>query len=192
MDPTGLEGFEGTDRYVIQRRMRVWIPCILSLVVLGSGFAQAPAGSILGVIADQSEAVIPKAVVTVTNVATGSHRIVTTGDDGAYVIPALPPGDYEVKAEAAGMGGVIRRATVEAGSATAVNLTLTVAGVQDAVTVAGVSPQLQYSSNRIAGVVTRMPPSGSRSCASKPAETRRISGLNCRSTGRITSVNTIW
>ena len=136
--------------------MKSKLRIILTLISLGSGWAQAPAGSILGVITDQSEAVIPKAAITVTNVATGSRRAARAGDDGAYVVAALAPGDYELKAEAPGMAAIVRRATVEAGSATAVNLTLTVAGVQDTVTVAGASPQLQYSSNRIAGVVTRM------------------------------------
>src|ERR1041385_7554432 len=129
---------------------------VLLLTMVAPAFAQAPSGSILGLITDQSEAVIPKAAITVTNVATGARRSTKAGDDGAYVVAALPPGDYELKAEATGMSAVTRGATVEAGSATTVNLTLTVAGVQEAVSVAGTSPQLQYSSNRIAGVVTRM------------------------------------
>ena len=130
--------------------------CVACFVACSSGFAQAPAGSIVGVIGDQSEAVIPRAVVTATNVDTGLRRAVIAGGAGGYVIAALPSGEYELKAEAPGMSPAVRRATVAAGSETTVNMTLAVAGMKEVLTVAGASPQIQYGSNRIAGVLTRM------------------------------------
>lgn len=136
--------------------MRVTLLNVLGFLASATGFAQAPAGSIIGVISDQSEAVVPRAVVTATNVDTGLRRAAITGSAGGYAIAALPSGDYELKAEAPGMSPAVRRATVAAGSDTTVNMTLTVAGMKEVLTVAGASPQIQYGSNRIAGVLTRM------------------------------------
>jgi protocatechuate 3,4-dioxygenase beta subunit len=43
---------------------------------------------------------VPGATVT-REAATGITRSVTTNDEGTYQIFALPPGDYEISAEAA-------------------------------------------------------------------------------------------
>ena len=55
-------------------------------------YAQVLYGSIAGTLTDESGAVVPKAVVTVTNTSTGLSREATTTDDGYYTIPNLPEG----------------------------------------------------------------------------------------------------
>jgi hypothetical protein len=47
------------------------------------------------------------ATVTARNTATGISRSVTTGDDGSYKLIGLPPGDYEVTAEATNFKKVV-------------------------------------------------------------------------------------
>jgi hypothetical protein len=53
-------------------------------------------------VTDQSGAVVSGAKVTVRNQATGFERIVQTGSNGNYQAAALPPGVYQVEAQAQG------------------------------------------------------------------------------------------
>ena len=46
---------------------------------------------------------------TVASAATGLKRAVVSDADGRYVVPALPPGRYELRAELAGFKPQIRR-----------------------------------------------------------------------------------
>ena len=73
----------------------------LRLVVLLSAFfaAYAPAqttnGLITGVVTDQSGAVVPGAQVRVINENTSAVRTTVSGDNGAYIVPQIPPGIYD-------------------------------------------------------------------------------------------------
>ena len=64
--------------------------------------AQTYQGRILGVVSDQSGAVVPGAKVTITNTATGATRALTTSASGDYAAPNLEPGPYTVTVEASG------------------------------------------------------------------------------------------
>ena len=59
-------------------------------------------GSITGVVKDATGAVIPAAIVTVTEQQTGSAVKVTSQADGSYTAPNLAPAFYRVAAEVAG------------------------------------------------------------------------------------------
>ena len=55
---------------------------------------------------DTSGAVVPDAVLTVTNTATKASRWVSTNSEGRYAVPGLAPGNYEIRAQATGMKAV--------------------------------------------------------------------------------------
>src|SRR5208337_372068 len=74
----------------------------LACVVAWPAIAVGPTGTIVGTVADPSEAVIPKAQITVRNQGTNATREVETDGDGDFSVPLLPPGVYEVSAEKAG------------------------------------------------------------------------------------------
>src|SRR6266699_3761138 len=74
--------------------------CILVLSV-SPALAQAD-GSISGVIRDASGAVIPGAMVTVTNPATNQVRSAISNEAGVYNFPVLQPGKYDIKVELPG------------------------------------------------------------------------------------------
>src|SRR2546430_171122 len=67
---------------------------LVSLPVL----AQSANGRISGVVKDQTGGSIVGAMVTVTDVARGLTRNLTTDDAGAYLAPNLLPGTYSVRA----------------------------------------------------------------------------------------------
>ena len=73
---------------------------LLGAMLSTAAFAQSPTGSIEGVVADSSGAVIPNAKITITNVATNETKTVSTDREGRFEAPLLPPGTYSVQAAA--------------------------------------------------------------------------------------------
>jgi hypothetical protein len=73
--------------------------CFSGIVVFSQ--AQSSTADLSGTISDPNGAVVPGAVVTARNIATGAMRTVTANDSGTYQFLGLPPGDYEITAEAA-------------------------------------------------------------------------------------------
>ncbi len=66
-------------------------------------FAQGGAvGTILGTVADNTGAVVAKADVEVSNVATGSSQRTQTNESGTFTVPYLKPGTYKVSVSAPG------------------------------------------------------------------------------------------
>jgi len=75
----------------------------LSLFYLASGSnAQTVQGVITGTVTDPSGASVPKAMVIITNVGTNISQTATTGEDGSYRFPLVPPGQYVVDVKATG------------------------------------------------------------------------------------------
>ena len=117
--------------------------------------AQAPTGTISGIVSDESGAVIPNATVTITNKATAISRAATTNAEGYYSAPALAAGDYEVRVEANGFKTSVRAATVEAGGFTQVNMPMSLGGTKEVVTVEAATAQINYESHNVEGVIER-------------------------------------
>src|SRR2546427_6724721 len=78
--------------------------CLLALLVFlpSLAFAQVDTGTISGTVRDTSGAVVPDAMVTVRNTATGVTRTAQTGGDGVYTFPALPAAAYDLTATKTG------------------------------------------------------------------------------------------
>ncbi len=79
---------------------------LLAIIAVGAagaamGQAQATAADLSGTVVDPTGAVVSGANITVRNTATGISRNVTANSSGGYQIIGLPPGEYEVTAEAA-------------------------------------------------------------------------------------------
>ncbi len=108
------------DRYVVGRTpetgikvCRSWgsnaLPVLLSiLLAFSSAQAQLGHSSILGTVRDSSGARLSGALVTITDEATGISRSLTTGNDGLYEVPFLPPGRYTLRAEMPGFAAMTR------------------------------------------------------------------------------------
>src|SRR5262245_44696183 len=81
---------------------------LMMTLVMSASFAQATTGNITGTIVDQTGAVIVGAAIAVRNVDTNITRIVPTGPEGRYSLPALPIGNYEITIDQPGFGKVVR------------------------------------------------------------------------------------
>lgn len=73
--------------------LSVVVVCLLGLLPQ-CVFAQTEEASISGRITDQSNAVVPDAVVEIRNTDTGIVSSTKTNDQGVYAFPSLPPGNY--------------------------------------------------------------------------------------------------
>ena len=65
-------------------------------LVLAATVALAQTGSIQGTVTDSVGAVVQGAEITVKNLGSNAVRTVTSSGTGAYSIPSLPPGNYDV------------------------------------------------------------------------------------------------
>ncbi len=124
------------------------------LIGLTPALAQST-GSIRGRVADQTDAVVPKTSVTVRNLATNLERAAVTGDEGGYSVDNLPPGDYEIKAEAQGFQGQRKRVRVLTGNTSAVDFALEVGTTVETISVVGEASLVSTIDYKIDGVITR-------------------------------------
>jgi hypothetical protein len=118
-------------------------------------FAQGGNAVITGTVFDQEKAVLPGVTVTVTNEATGIARDTVTGPEGLFVMPTLVPGTYSVRAELAGFQMQERRGLVlNIGQELEVDLTLSVGGIAENVTVTAEAPLVDTTASRIGANVS--------------------------------------
>jgi len=107
--------------------------------------AQVLYGSLTGTVTDATNAAIPNAAVTATNVATGEARTVITNGNGEYLVRDLDPGPYSISVKPMGnFGGYTQKnLTVTANEEVRVNIPLQLASVNMEVTVTTATPTLQ-------------------------------------------------
>ena len=134
---------------------RIAILFLSALVATVAARAQAPTGTIAGVATDVAGAALAGARITITSRATGLTRQYLTSEDGDYSAASLPPGEYEITAEATGFARFATLAKVETGAATRVDLQLSVGAVSEQVPVNTGAPRVQYEQHQVSGLVRR-------------------------------------
>jgi len=118
--------------------------------------AQTTNGVISGIISDAQGGVLPGVTVTGRNPDTGLTRTVVTEADGRFRLAALPPGQYELKAELAGFGAVdVPPFTLLTGTEVTRNITMQVQGLAESVTVTGEAPIIEVTRTDVSGVITQ-------------------------------------
>ena len=137
----------------VSRMRQAGVLSALALLFASSLAGQSYRGSIRGVVQDPTGAAIPEASVVAKNTATGEARRATTRDDGAYLIPELPAGRYELTMEAKGFLRETRSAIVAVGADTTVDLVMTVGGDRIAVTVAATPALVDAARDALGQVV---------------------------------------
>ena len=129
------------------------IACILVPLFVPSAGAQTTA-TISGTVQGQDGYVLPGVTVTVTNEGTGLARTAVAGQEGRYVIAALPPGRYELRAELAGFKPHTRAGIELTISETlAINITLLVGALEITDEVVGITPLVNTASSELSYLV---------------------------------------
>src|SRR5215471_12284677 len=115
----------------------------LLCVCSATGFAQGvQTGTIRGTVKDQQGLALPGATITATSPALQGERTTVSDTDGNFLIRAVPPGTYSLKVEMSGMSTSQKSADVPLGGVAALDITMTLSQVQEAVTVTGTTPTI--------------------------------------------------
>src|ERR1700722_18533329 len=85
-------------RCTLKIASRFWMGVsVVVFILLFAGIASAQdAASLRGTVTDQSGGVIVGAKVTLTNVKTNVAQTANTGNDGGYLFPTVPVGEYSL------------------------------------------------------------------------------------------------
>jgi carboxypeptidase family protein/TonB-dependent receptor-like protein len=136
-------------------RFRLWAIALFVVAAAVPGFAQGTTGTLEGKVTDEQGLALPGVAVTAQNTATGFQRSSTSDTTGAFRVPGLPVGIYEVKAELAGFAGQARRATINVAATTSVDFGLTVATKTEEVTVVAEAPLIDSTESGVGEIITQ-------------------------------------
>lgn len=116
--------------------------------------AQLSSGRIWGSVTDQSGSVIAGATITITDVARGVSRTLTTDDAGQYSAPNLTPGNYAVRAEFKGFQTIERpNIGLEVGKEVRVDITLQPGQVSQTITITEALPMVETTNATMGGTL---------------------------------------
>src|SRR6266404_141009 len=128
--------------------------CLVVLISSSAVFAQNYAGSINGTVTDPSGAAVPGATVTVISSATNATYNATTSDLGAYSVPGIPVGKYEVHIKVGNFKEYIAKdVEVHTSTVTELNAQLAMGASTESVTVEASDVQVQTTSAAVGEVV---------------------------------------
>ena len=118
--------------------------------------AQVAGGTLSGTISDPSGRLVPQALISIQNIATGITTTVTTNSDGYYTAANLLPGEYQVTVSAKGFATEVRKGiSLTVGAQQVIALTLQVgSAAKTVVEVTAEAPAVQLASSDISAVVT--------------------------------------
>lgn len=160
--------------------MRITSLVMATLLFGASALAQTATGTFVGVVTDQGGAVVPGATVTVTNKGTNRSVTVTSNESGAYVVPLLNPGEYEITVTKPGFKKAVRGAvTIQVDQRAAVDFTLASGDISESVVVSATAPLLETGSSSLGQVI------GNEKIVGLPLNARGVFNLVALSPGVI-------
>lgn len=129
------------------------LAAILGLLTTAA-WSQDARGTIVGTVFDQTGAVVPAAMVEVTNKAMGTKLSLKTNEAGLYTAPFLIPGLYRIQVEMAGFKKFLRDdVELRVNDRLEVNIQLEVGAAEQSVTVTGETPLLTTETASMGTVV---------------------------------------
>ena len=121
----------------------------------GTAAAQTGAGSLTGLVTDQSGATVPGATVTATNQATNVTYTAVSNEAGNYTVTGLPVGNYIVKAELANFKtAATKPIQVEALQIVRIDFKLELGQLEETVEVSSETQVLQTESATVGEVIS--------------------------------------
>src|SRR4051812_13518806 len=134
--------------------MRVLLWAVLATLAGGLVWAQSDRGTLTGQVTDPSGAAVPGVTVVATSQATGVKYTSTTTENGIYLIGQLPPGAYDVSAEAKGFRTRIQKGVaINVAQTLTLNYPLEVGAVEQAIEVTGAAPVIESTTSDLGTVV---------------------------------------
>ena len=131
---------------------------VIALAVTFCGLSdlngQSQFGTITGRVADPTQAVVPGAKVTVTNLATNVVKTAQTNAEGIYVFASLPAGEYVVAAETQGFRKTEKTITLTVAQRLEVDFTLEVGSTTQVVTVTESATAVNTTTGELSDTIT--------------------------------------
>ena len=119
-----------------------------------TALAQQETATITGEVKDATGALVPQAIITITNVGTNITVKSETNDQGSYTISSLRPGDYKMTAEKTGFNKTLRSGvTLQVNQFTRIDFTLQAGQVSEVVEVTGGAPLLETETSSRGSVI---------------------------------------
>ena len=145
-------------RKFVSRALRAAALCLAAVVVVAPAARaqQLAAATLRGVVTDPLGALVPGATVRATNLSTNVEHDTTTNEEGAYVLPNLPPGEYELRVEAVGFASKVSKvpAVLGVGQGITVDIRLELGPTSEIVNLLGHSPMIDTSASKVDTVIS--------------------------------------
>ncbi len=136
--------------------MKRAISFVLFMVcVCAAASAQEFRGTLTGLVADPTGAIIPKATLTITNEGTGAVTRTVSGANGFYTVPFLTPGKYSISVSVTGFKPYLHTG-IEVLTAQTIteNIKLDIGTTADTVTVTSGSPLIDVATASTGQILT--------------------------------------
>ena len=147
------------------------IALLLITTVLGAVPLAAQTSSLQGVVSDAQGAIIPGAVVTVTNTDTSATRKEISGDTGIYRILQALPGPYKIEVQKPGFKTNTTTLVLQVDVPATVNMTLEVGQVSETVNVTAEATQINTENATVGNPFTE------QQVQQLPLQTRNVVAL---------------
>ena len=139
-----------------QTAIRLLLCICLMSIAFANCLAQSGTARVTGLVTDPSGAIIPGALVQMTQTGTGLVRTTVTNSDGTYVLPELPAGPYQLQVKKEGFQGYIQSGIVlEVATTPTLNVSLQVGAVTQEVTVESDAAIIETHSAALGQVVNQ-------------------------------------
>jgi hypothetical protein len=155
--------------------------CGLIAILADAAIAQTHRGVIRGRVTDSSGNVVEGAQVTTTHEGTNAQRVVTTGREGTFALPELPPGPYRIVVEAGSHKMHIELLTLEVNQDRRVDIRLQLGALTERVEVVAPRIGLRRDSPSLGTVVEN------RQILSMPLDGRNVLELTLLAPGASTA-----
>ena len=167
-----------------RRCLLILIAAFLVALPASRAWAQATISfaQLNGTVVDSAGRTIAGAVVSVRAVETNQAQSTTSSTTGSYVLPNLPPGQYELTVQVSGFGRYTRSGIVlTVGQTATIDVTLTVASVKETVIVTTEAPVIEPTRTEISQVID------TQQIADLPTNSRRFTDFALLTPGVATS-----
>jgi len=159
----------------------VLVTLALIAALAPAAWAQEVTAAVTGRVTDPTGAAIAGATITARDLARGTVVKTESNIDGAYNLPRLPVGSYEVKVESTGFQTAVRPSlTLELNQTARLDFAMTLGQVSQTLEVTSAPPLLQTDSTQVGTVMQ------ASAIANLPLETRNYNQLTLLVPGALT------
>jgi hypothetical protein len=136
-------------------KVEVFLRLLALLILLASAAVSQTTANLTGTVVDATGAVLSGARISARQMDTGLIREVRTNATGRFAVPNLPPGQYELRAEAPKFRPLVRKGLeLTVGETVELNLTLDVGAAESEVTVTAHAAPVNVSTSELSYLVT--------------------------------------